>query len=69
MCAYVILAAGVEASAAVEKELKMAVRASIGPFATPDMIVPVPGLPKTRSGKVRRQPKVKVWVGADVGGE
>ena len=28
---------------------------SIGPFAKPDKVVIVPGLPKTRSGKVMRR--------------
>jgi len=65
VCAYVILAAGLEPSAAVEKELKMAVRAAIGPFATPDMIVPVPGLPKTRSGKIMRRILRKVVAGEE----
>ena len=37
------------------KELRNAVRASIGPFATPDMIVPSSSLPMTRSGKIMRR--------------
>ncbi|EER09544.1 acetyl-coa synthetase, putative [Perkinsus marinus ATCC 50983] len=31
------------------------VRKSIGPIATPDVILCVPGLPKTRSGKIMRR--------------
>merc|ERR1712025_1461800 len=37
------------------KELKGAVRSAIGPFATPDLLIPVAGLPKTRSGKIMRR--------------
>ena len=40
--------------AAVQK-IKDAIRASIGPIATPDVIQFVPGLPKTRSGKIMRR--------------
>merc|ERR1739848_547901 len=53
--AYVILTAGYEESPELEKELKTAVRGAIGPFATPDLIIIVPGLPKTRSGKIMRR--------------
>jgi acetyl-CoA synthetase len=35
--------------------LKEKVRQMIGPFATPDVIHVVPGLPKTRSGKIMRR--------------
>jgi acetyl-CoA synthetase len=43
------VAADVEKYAAA---LKAIVRKVIGPIATPDTIVLVPGLPKTRSGKM-----------------
>ena len=36
-------------------ELKMTVRKFVGPFATPDIIILAPGLPKTRSGKIMRR--------------
>ncbi len=36
-------------------ELKEKVREVIGPIATPDHIQFVPGLPKTRSGKIMRR--------------
>jgi acetyl-CoA synthetase len=52
---YVVLAKGVVESDAVVKELKQQVRTSIGAFATPDMIAIIPGLPKTRSGKIMRR--------------
>ena len=35
--------------------LKEQVRHVIGPIATPDQIMIVPGLPKTRSGKIMRR--------------
>ena len=43
--------------------LKEAVRKAIGPTATPDRIVLVSGLPKTRSGKVMRRILRKVAAG------
>ena len=36
-------------------ELKNEARHHIGPFATPDIVLIVPGLPKTRSGKIMRR--------------
>jgi acetyl-CoA synthetase len=53
--AFVTLNEGVEASAALEKELALHVRAFIGALATPDVIHLTPGLPKTRSGKIMRR--------------
>jgi acetyl-CoA synthetase len=53
--AYVTLNAGLEPSAALEKELVTWVRKEIGPIATPDHIHFTPGLPKTRSGKIMRR--------------
>jgi len=53
--AYVILKNGVEATEALEKELKQWVRSEIGAIATPDIIHLTPGLPKTRSGKIMRR--------------
>ncbi|KAJ1450420.1 acetyl-coenzyme A synthetase [Pelagophyceae sp. CCMP2097] len=52
---YVELTMGFEESPALLKALVAQVRASIGPFATPDIIIPVAGLPKTRSGKIMRR--------------
>jgi len=52
---YVILASGVVESPEVLASLKAQVRSSIGAFATPDLIVAIPGLPKTRSGKIMRR--------------
>jgi acetyl-CoA synthetase len=53
--AYVILNSGWQESAELLGELKNEVRHHIGPFATPDMILVAPGLPKTRSGKIMRR--------------
>jgi acetyl-CoA synthetase len=47
--------AGVQASAALHKELVDWVRKEIGPIASPDMLQFAPGLPKTRSGKIMRR--------------
>lgn len=38
-----------------EEAVRLAVRQQIGPFAVPDQIHFVPGLPKTRSGKIMRR--------------
>jgi acetyl-CoA synthetase len=53
--AYVTLTQGTEYSEDLRKELKVAVRSSIGAFAAPDIIHWAPGLPKTRSGKIMRR--------------
>ncbi len=53
--AYVTLSAGTEADEGLRKELVLAVRTDIGPFAQPDLIQWAPGLPKTRSGKIMRR--------------
>jgi acetyl-CoA synthetase len=53
--AYVILKEGWEESSELIGELKHEVRHRIGPFATPDVILITPGLPKTRSGKIMRR--------------
>jgi acetyl-CoA synthetase len=50
--AWVQLKAGYTAE---EGALKEQVRHMIGPIATPDKLVLVPGLPKTRSGKIMRR--------------
>ncbi|CEG49410.1 acetate-ligase [Plasmopara halstedii] len=55
ICCFVTLVDGINASKDVEKELVQQVRTRIGAFASPDLIVLVPGLPKTRSGKIMRR--------------
>jgi acetyl-CoA synthetase len=53
--AFVILAAGQQASDDLKKELVKHVRKEIGPIASPDKIQFAAGLPKTRSGKIMRR--------------
>lgn len=53
--AYVTLNAGVEATDALNDELKQWVRKQIGGLAAPEYIHFTPGLPKTRSGKIMRR--------------
>lgn len=52
---FVTLKAGQPESDGVVAELRGQVRSVIGAFATPDLIVIAPGLPKTRSGKIMRR--------------
>ncbi len=61
--AYVILKAGADVPADIEKVLSGHVRTEIGPIATPDHIQIVPELPKTRSGKIMRRILRKVAAG------
>jgi len=53
--AFVILKAGQAGGEPLRREIADAVRREIGPIATPDRIQFVPGLPKTRSGKIMRR--------------
>jgi len=53
--AYCVLKQDVEETPELCTELKLAVRKEIGPIAVPDFIILVPGLPKTRSGKIMRR--------------
>ncbi len=48
---------------AAEQHVKASVRTIIGAFATPDRICLVPGLPKTRSGKIMRRILRKIAAG------
>ena len=52
---YVTLKVGIDATEALQAELRGWVRREIGPFAAPDVIQFAPGLPKTRSGKIMRR--------------
>jgi acetyl-CoA synthetase len=61
--AYVILKVGFEGSDALKKELVAQVRKEIGPIASPGKLQFVPGLPKTRSGKIMRRILRKVASG------
>jgi acetyl-CoA synthetase len=53
--AYVIVNEPVRDLTAFRKEVNDVVTKQIGPIAKPDMIQVVPGLPKTRSGKIMRR--------------
>jgi acetyl-CoA synthetase len=63
--AYVIVTPEFEATeeGEVVGMLKEQVREAIGPIATPDRILVVPGLPKTRSGKIMRRILRKIAAG------
>lgn len=53
--AFVMLRTGFEGSDEMMAEIVQEVRDRIGPHATPERIQFVPGLPKTRSGKIMRR--------------
>jgi acetyl-CoA synthetase len=55
ICCFVTLKESLTESSDLEASLKQCVRASIGAFATPDIIICTPSLPKTRSGKIMRR--------------
>jgi acetyl-CoA synthetase len=61
--AYVVLQGGAQPSAELEGRLNGVVRKHIGAHAKVDVFHFVPGLPKTRSGKVRRRILRKVAEG------
>ena len=52
---YGTLNAGLQDSEELRKKLVAWVRKEIGAIATPDLLQFVPGLPKTRSGKIMRR--------------
>jgi len=53
--AFVILSEGEKESPEMVQQLKLQVRHEIGGLAVPDYLIIVPGLPKTRSGKIMRR--------------
>lgn len=53
--AFAVLKESFKESIEVSTELKLQIRKTIGPFATPDLIILCQGLPKTRSGKIMRR--------------
>jgi acetyl-CoA synthetase len=55
IAAFCILRDDVPAGVDIEKEIIRTVREVISPIATPDVLWFVPGLPKTRSGKIMRR--------------
>ncbi|MFB3888885.1 MAG: acetate--CoA ligase [Candidatus Bathyarchaeia archaeon] len=65
--AFVTLRSGFQPSDELRAELVKHIRTTIGPIATPDAIVIVNKLPKTRSGKIMRRILKAVVVGAPIG--
>ncbi|MCX8150721.1 MAG: acetate--CoA ligase [Candidatus Bathyarchaeota archaeon] len=65
--AFVTLRSGFQPSDELRAELVKHIRTTIGPIATPDAIVIVNKLPKTRSGKIMRRILKAVLVGAPIG--
>ena len=65
--AFVTLRIGFTPSEELRAELIKHIRTTIGPIATPDAIVMVNKLPKTRSGKIMRRLLKAVLVGAPLG--
>jgi acetyl-CoA synthetase len=61
--AYVILEEGEHNADEVRNDIVSTLVAEIGPIAKPDVIQIVPGLPKTRSGKIMRRILRKVAEG------
>jgi acetyl-CoA synthetase len=65
--AFVTLRAGFQPSEELRAELVKHIRTTIGPIATPEAIVIVNKLPKTRSGKIMRRILKAVLIGAPIG--
>jgi acetyl-CoA synthetase len=65
--AFVVLRSGFTPSDELRSELIKQVRTAIGPIATPDAIIIVNKLPKTRSGKIMRRLLKAVLSGAPLG--
>ncbi|MCW4006056.1 MAG: acetate--CoA ligase [Candidatus Bathyarchaeota archaeon] len=65
--AFITLRSGHQPSEELRVELVKHIRSTIGPIATPDAIVMVNKLPKTRSGKIMRRILKAVLIGAPIG--
>jgi acetyl-CoA synthetase len=65
--AFVVLRSGFSPTDELRADLVKHIRNTIGPIATPDAIVIVNKLPKTRSGKIMRRLLKAVLVGAALG--
>lgn len=65
--AFVVLRSGYTPSEELRQQLIQHIRSTIGPIATPETIVIVNKLPKTRSGKIMRRLLKAVLVGASLG--
>ena len=55
ICAFVIIEHQSNYTQMLRNEIENCVSMQIGSFAKPDRILQVPGLPKTRSGKIMRR--------------
>jgi acetyl-CoA synthetase len=64
---FVVLKYGVERSQELVDELKLHIRNTIGPIASPSDIYFVPNMPKTRSGKIMRRVIKSLTDGESVG--
>jgi acetyl-CoA synthetase len=65
--AFVVLRSGFSPSEELRAELVKHIRSTIGPIATPDAVVIVNKLPKTRSGKIMRRLLKAVLSGVQLG--
>ena len=65
--AFVVLRSGYTPSEELRRELVQHIRKTIGPIATPNAIIIVNKLPKTRSGKIMRRLLKAVLTGAALG--
>ena len=65
--AFVVLRSGFSPSEELRAELIKHIRSTIGPIATPDAVVIVNKLPKTRSGKIMRRLLKAVLAGVPLG--
>jgi acetyl-CoA synthetase len=65
--AFVVLRSGFTPSDELRQQLVQHIRSTIGPIATPEAIVIVTRLPKTRSGKIMRRLLKAVLAGAPLG--
>ena len=65
--AFVVLRTGYTPSEELRQQLIKHIRTTIGPIATPDAIIMVHKLPKTRSGKIMRRLLKAVLTGAPLG--
>jgi acetyl-CoA synthetase len=64
---YVILRGSGESTPELIEEIRQHVATKIGPTARPKAVIPVPDLPKTRSGKIMRRLLRDVLEGRDLG--
>ncbi|MBK5133796.1 acetate--CoA ligase [Candidatus Bathyarchaeota archaeon] len=65
--AFIVLRSGFEPSDELRTQLIKHVRTTIGPIATPDEVIIVNKLPKTRSGKIVRRILRAILVSAEIG--